>query len=56
MYRVTRTDEEINDLLNAVDERIDEGGSRFSGMSYEQGISEALRWLLGQSDDHPYND
>ena len=56
MYQVTRSDDEINDLRNAVGDRIDEGGSRFSGMSYEQGIDEVLRWLFGESDDHPYDD
>jgi hypothetical protein len=51
---VARTEDEINDLRNAVTERIDEGGSRYSGMSYEQGIDEALRWVFGETDDHPY--
>ncbi len=54
MNEVARTDDEINDLRNDVAERINEGGSRFLGMSYEEGIDEVLRWLFGESDDHPY--
>jgi len=56
MYQVERTDDEINDVLNDVSHRINEGGSRYPGMSYENGIEEALQWVLGKSDDHPYKD
>ena len=56
MYHVTRSEDEINDLRNEVSERIDKGGSRYSGMSFEQGIDDALRWLFGETDDHPYRD
>ncbi len=54
MNEVARTDDEINDLRNDVADRINEGGSRYPGMSYENGIEEALSWLLGESEDHPY--
>ena len=54
MNHIARKEEEINDLRNAVAERIDEGGSKYSGMSYEQGIDEVLRWLFGETDEHPY--
>ncbi len=56
MHNLARTDDEINDLRNDVAERIDQGGSRFPGMSYEQGIEEVLSWLFGESGDHPYDD
>ena len=54
MYEVERTDEEVNDLLNEVKDRINEGGSRFPGQTYEEGIREALMWVFGEYDDHPY--
>ena len=54
--RMTRSDEEVNTLRNAILERIEEGGSSYSGMSYEQGIDETIRWLFGESDDHPYDE
>ena len=56
MYNVTRSEAEINELRNEVAERIEKGGSRHSGMSFEQGIDDVLRWLFGETDDHPYHD
>lgn len=52
---LARTEGEVCELLNQVDEREWEGeGSRFPGMSYEQGIMEALRWVIGDTDEYPY--
>lgn len=45
---------EINEVLNQVGEKIDEGGSRFPGMSFEQGVQDGIRWVLGETDDNPY--
>lgn len=56
MNEIARTDDEINDLRNDVAERIDQGGSRYPGMSYENGIDEVLSWLFGENEDHPYVD
>lgn len=50
------TDKQIDDVLNDVHEQIDEGGSRFRGMSYEEGVAAALHWVTGESDEHPYED
>jgi hypothetical protein len=55
-YITTRTNEEIDDVLNRCNEKVDEGGSRFFGMTYEQGIVAGIDWLLGNTDDHPYDD
>ncbi len=49
-----RMDGEVNELLNQVEMKINEGGSRFPGMSYEQGIRDALMWAIGDNDDYPY--
>ena len=56
-YRVTRTAMEIDDLLNQCVEAINEG-SKFPGMTYEQGIEAALCWALnlGRDSDHPLDD
>ncbi len=51
---LVRTEGEINELLNAVEDKIDEGGSRFRGMTYEDGIRDALMWAIGDQEDHPY--
>ena len=51
---LVRTEGEINELLNHVSDKINEGGPRFSGMTYEDGIREALMWAIGEYDEHPY--
>jgi len=39
-----RSKEEIQKVL----EKIDTDGTRYSGMTYEQGIEAALLWVTGQ--------
>jgi hypothetical protein len=47
-----RTDPEIEEQLGlALDAQAD--GSRWPGMSYEQGVENALRWVSGESDTAP---
>jgi len=52
-YEIKRTDQEINDVLNDCMEQETKGGSRWPAMTYEQGVAEGLRWVTGQSEDHP---
>lgn len=47
--RCARSENEIADLENAAFEHLDQG-SKFPGMSYEQGILATLEWLGGQTD------
>ena len=54
--QLTRTDKEINDLMNDCARSIDEGERRFPSMSYAEGIYEALKWITGQTEDHPFED
>jgi hypothetical protein len=54
--RIKRTKEEVDELLNDLAESVDSGERRFPGMSYEQGIEVGIRWLIGEVDDHPYED
>lgn len=45
-----RSEREIEDLLydaRAVEE------TKYPGMSYEEGIKDALKWALGQTDENP---
>lgn len=50
---VVRTEEEIDEQLNKAQAIIDEGGSPFFGMSYEDGIVAMHEWLTGLHDDAP---
>lgn len=49
---VVRGEDEIARVENWAVEGIDEG-TRYPGMSYEQGIVDALAWLRGDSDTPP---
>lgn len=51
---IVRTDAEVDEVLNGCMEQVDEGGSRWPGMSYEEGVVAALKWALGDTEDHPY--
>lgn len=48
------SEEAAEDQIEEARAQIDQGGSRFSGMSYEQGVVAALEWALGQNDEIPY--
>ena len=49
------TDEDIEDQLELACEQL-EDGTRWPGMSYEDGVDAALRWVLGYTDDKPMDD
>lgn len=50
-----RSQEEIDEQMNKASEGIDQG-SRWPGMSYEQGVDAALRWVTGDDDSAPMDD
>ena len=58
---IQRSESEINELLNKAAEGLDIQpvrayiGSRFPGMSYEEGIVNTLSWLFGDF-DNPMDD
>lgn len=56
MSTVVRTDDEIYDLSNRAIEIVDNEGSKYPGMSYEQGIMDALNWLMNSEEPNPLGD
>lgn len=52
---VKRTQEEIDEVLNKAADGMDDG-SKWPGMSYEQGVDAAIRWLTGESEDNPMDE
>jgi len=40
-----RTQEEIDQQLNRATKQEEKGGSRYRGMTFEQGVDATLRWL-----------
>lgn len=55
-YKIIRKPEIIDELLNMCSERENEGGSKFPGMTYEQGILAAINWLTWENEPHPLED
>jgi hypothetical protein len=49
---IVRTQEEIEELLNAAAEAVDEG-TRFPILSYEEGMVELWRWLTDADVTYP---
>ena len=47
------TDKDIEDVLDWANQQIAKGGSRFHGMTYEEGVDATIRWMQGDSDDRP---
>lgn len=47
------TDDEIEDQIGEADASLETGGSRWPGMTYEQGVSAALRWATGEEEIPP---
>jgi len=43
---------EIDDCMDTAG-RVIEEGSKYPGMSYEEGVRAALEWVTGDVDDHP---
>ena len=52
---ILRSEQEVdnvhNEALNAMDK-----GTKFPGMSYEEGIDAAIRWMRGDTEVHPMAD
>lgn len=52
-YRIARSDTEIDAVLNVADDQEDKGGTAYRGMTFEQGVSQGIRWATGIGEDTP---
>jgi len=50
------SEQEINEVLNKCSDNIDKSKSKFPGMSYEEGVESAIRWILGDEETNPMDD
>lgn len=50
---IVRTDAEIDEQLNIAADGMNDG-SKYPGMSYEDGIQAFAYWLFGDTDDKPF--
>ena len=50
-----RTEAEINEQHDLACDGV-ENGTKYSGMSYEEGVRETINWMLGYTNDKPMDD
>lgn len=50
-----RSQGEIDNLMNRVLDQMDKG-TKFFGMSYEEGINAAINWLFNEDEPNPMDD
>lgn len=53
--KIVRTDDEVDTVIEECYNSEAEG-SKFPGMSYEQGVKAGIEWLVGDSDQNPMED
>ncbi len=53
MYNLVQKEKDIDAVLNECAEQEDKGGSRFPGMTYEQGVRAGIDWLIGNVPEPP---
>jgi len=51
-----RDSDEVEQQFDEANAACAEGSNRYPGMTYDQGVRDALAWVLGESDDAPYDD
>lgn len=52
---IVRLEQEIDETINLAYEALD-NGSKFPGMSYEEGIINATKWLSEEGEPNPMDD
>jgi len=52
-----KTEKELEEVIDRVLEQSDKQVPRYPGMTYEEGVENALRWVIGDADDAdwPFN-
>jgi len=55
MYAVEVTEEAVERVLEKANHGID-NGTAFAGMSYEDGVRDAIDWITGNDDAEPLED
>lgn len=50
---IKRDQAEIDEQINATDKARDTGRSKYPGQTYEDGVRNAIDWLLGDAEEPP---
>jgi hypothetical protein len=52
-WEIKRSDAEIDAVLNIAHDQEDQGGTAYSGMSFEMGVAQGIEWACGLGGDEP---
>lgn len=55
-YAIERSNEEIDEALGICIDAEAEGTSQYPGMTYEDGVKAALEWVIGETDEPPFDE
>lgn len=50
---IVRDQSEIDEVVNKCHDIINNNGTEYHGMSYEEGLKDMYEWLTGQTNDNP---
>lgn len=53
MYQIVRSDDEIHAQMDRAFDGLDRG-SKYPGLSFEEGVQQMFDWLTGQSSEPPF--
>ena len=56
MYEIKQSEEDIAHLEAWAMKTFETGESHYPGMTYEDGVREALNWLFGRNENSPADD
>lgn len=51
-----RDSAEVEAALNDAEDVVMEGGTKYPGMTYEEGVAAAFKFALGYTDENPMSD
>ena len=53
---IVRTQAEVDKVIDTCIENNTNNRQRYSGMTYEDGIRAGIEWLIGDTDDYPFDE
>lgn len=53
MALIVRTQDKIDELLSEISSIKNALGSKYPGMSFEEGLEQMYEWLTGETDENP---
>lgn len=55
-YQIKRSEKEIDEVMDKAADAEDSGRTQWPNMTYEQGVRQAIAWIIGDDDVNPMAD